>query len=236
MTSEQKSNRELHKFVIVGGGAGGLIWPRPWPQAGKRRQALITLVTARARTSGSHPASGRCWQQGHDDHELDYLYQRAGTISISGSDAWTADPGEKESTWRRPWTRTDGNHFSPRHWLRHAGDGVAARPTISEPRVPGTRDLPGQPAAGRAFPLASAQRLLARKCADGTLQPGNCTSPSSAGATGVELAANCTIPPRIRSFGSIASILNATSGSPSSKLLRDPARAPQRLSIACSAA
>ena len=45
MVSEQKSNRDLHKIVIVGGGAGGLeLATQLGKKLGKRRQALITLV------------------------------------------------------------------------------------------------------------------------------------------------------------------------------------------------
>ena len=50
MASEQKSNRELRKIVIVGGGAGGLeLATQLGRTLGKRRNALITLVD-RSRT------------------------------------------------------------------------------------------------------------------------------------------------------------------------------------------
>jgi len=77
MASEQKSNRELRKIVIVGGGAGGLeLATRLGRTLGKRRQALITLVD-RSRTHLWKPLLHQVAAGSMDlnDHELDYLYQ-----------------------------------------------------------------------------------------------------------------------------------------------------------------
>src|SRR5258708_7176825 len=77
MASEQKSNRELHKIVIVGGGAGGLeLATQLGRTLGRRRQALITLVD-RSRTHLWKPLLHQVAAGSMDlnDHELDYLYQ-----------------------------------------------------------------------------------------------------------------------------------------------------------------
>ena len=77
MASEQKSNRELRKIVIVGGGAGGLeLATQLGRTLGKRRQALITLVD-RSRTHLWKPLLHQVAAGSMDlnDHELDYLYQ-----------------------------------------------------------------------------------------------------------------------------------------------------------------
>lgn len=77
MASEQKSNRELHKIVIVGGGAGGLeLATQLGRTLGRRRNALITLVD-RSRTHLWKPLLHQVAAGSMDlnDHELDYLYQ-----------------------------------------------------------------------------------------------------------------------------------------------------------------
>ena len=77
MASEQKSNRELRKIVIVGGGAGGLeLATQLGRTLGKRRNALITLVD-RSRTHLWKPLLHQVAAGSMDlnDHELDYLYQ-----------------------------------------------------------------------------------------------------------------------------------------------------------------
>jgi len=77
MASEQKSNRELRKIVIVGGGAGGLeLATQLGRTLGKRRRALITLVD-RSRTHLWKPLLHQVAAGSMDlnDHELDYLYQ-----------------------------------------------------------------------------------------------------------------------------------------------------------------
>jgi NADH:ubiquinone reductase (H+-translocating) len=75
MASEQKSN--LHRIVIVGGGAGGLeLATQLGEKLGKRRKALITLVD-RSRTHLWKPLLHQVAAGSMDlnDHELDYLYQ-----------------------------------------------------------------------------------------------------------------------------------------------------------------
>ena len=77
MTSEQKTNSEPHRFVIVGGGAGGLeLATRLGRKLGTRKQALITLVD-RSRTHLWKPLLHQVAAGSMDmnDHELDYLYQ-----------------------------------------------------------------------------------------------------------------------------------------------------------------
>ena len=77
MASEQKSNRDLHKIVIVGGGAGGLeLATQLGRTLGRRRKALITLVD-RSRTHLWKPLLHQVAAGSMDlnDHELDYLYQ-----------------------------------------------------------------------------------------------------------------------------------------------------------------
>ncbi|MBI3527745.1 MAG: NAD(P)/FAD-dependent oxidoreductase [Betaproteobacteria bacterium] len=77
MASEQKSTRELHKIVIVGGGAGGLeLATQLGRTLGRRRRALITLVD-RSRTHLWKPLLHQVAAGSMDlnDHELDYLYQ-----------------------------------------------------------------------------------------------------------------------------------------------------------------
>jgi NADH dehydrogenase len=75
MASEQKTN--LHKIVIVGGGAGGLeLATQLGRKLGRRRQALIRLVD-RSRTHLWKPLLHQVAAGSMDlnDHELDYLYQ-----------------------------------------------------------------------------------------------------------------------------------------------------------------
>ena len=77
MPSEQESSSELHRIVIVGGGAGGLeLATRLGRTLGRRRQALITLVD-RSRTHLWKPLLHQVAAGSMDlnDHELDYLYQ-----------------------------------------------------------------------------------------------------------------------------------------------------------------
>ncbi len=68
---------DLHKIVIVGGGAGGLeLATQLGRTLGRRRQALITLVD-RSRTHLWKPLLHQVAAGSMDmnDHELDYLYQ-----------------------------------------------------------------------------------------------------------------------------------------------------------------
>ena len=77
MASEQKSNRELHRIVIVGGGAGGLeLATQLGKTLGKRKTASITLVD-RSRTHLWKPLLHQVAAGSMDlnDHQLDYLYQ-----------------------------------------------------------------------------------------------------------------------------------------------------------------
>src|SRR4026208_483236 len=77
MASEQKSNRDLHRIVIVGGGAGGLeLATQLGRSLGKRKKALITLVD-KSRTHLWKPLLHQVAAGSMDlnDHELDYLYQ-----------------------------------------------------------------------------------------------------------------------------------------------------------------
>jgi NADH dehydrogenase len=77
MASEQKPNRDLHRIVIVGGGAGGLeLATRLGRSLGGRKQALVTLVD-RSRTHLWKPLLHQVAAGSMDlnDHELDYMYQ-----------------------------------------------------------------------------------------------------------------------------------------------------------------
>ncbi len=77
MASEQQSSRDLHRIVVVGGGAGGLeLVTELGAKLGKRKKALITLVD-RSRTHLWKPLLHQVAAGSMDlnDHELDYLYQ-----------------------------------------------------------------------------------------------------------------------------------------------------------------
>jgi NADH:ubiquinone reductase (H+-translocating) len=68
---------QLHRIVIVGGGAGGLeLATRLGDKLGKRREALVTLVD-KSRTHLWKPLLHQVAAGSMDlnDHELDYLYQ-----------------------------------------------------------------------------------------------------------------------------------------------------------------
>src|SRR3954453_22821440 len=77
MASEQKSKRELHRIVAVGGGAGGIELATHLRRTlGKRKRARITLID-RSRTHLWKPLLHQVAAGSMDlnDHELDYLYQ-----------------------------------------------------------------------------------------------------------------------------------------------------------------
>src|SRR3954471_3052134 len=77
MASEQKSHRDLHRIVVVGGGAGGLeLATQLGSTLGRRKRARITLID-RSRTHLWKPLLHQVAAGSMDlnDHELDYLYQ-----------------------------------------------------------------------------------------------------------------------------------------------------------------
>src|SRR3954463_1855203 len=77
MASEQKSHRDLHRIVVVGGGAGGLeLATQLGRKLGRRKRARITLID-RSRTHLWKPLLHQVAAGSMDlnDHELDYMYQ-----------------------------------------------------------------------------------------------------------------------------------------------------------------
>ncbi len=195
MASEQKSNRELHKIVIVGGGAGGLeLATQLGRTLGRRRQALITLVD-RSRTHLWKPLLHQVAAGSMDlnDHELDYLYQarwhhfqfRLGRMD--GLDRTTRE------IHLAPTLDEAGREVLPAHRIAYDTLVLAVGSTTNDFGTPGAAehaislDNPQQAALFHSRLLNACLRANAQQ---GQLEPGQLhIAIIGAGATGVELAA-----------------------------------------------
>jgi NADH:ubiquinone reductase (H+-translocating) len=195
MTSEQKSNRELHKFVIVGGGAGGLeLATRLGRKLGKRKQALITLVD-RSRTHLWKPLLHQVAAGSMDmnDHELDYLYQARWhhfQFRLGRMDGLNR---AKKEIHLAPTVDEDGREVIPARSIAYDTLVMAVGSTTNDFGTPGARehaislDNPQQAALFHSRLLNACLRANAQT---EPLQPGQLhIAIIGAGATGVELAA-----------------------------------------------
>jgi len=195
MTSEQKSNREPHKFVIVGGGAGGLeLATCLGRKLGTRKQALITLVD-RSRTHLWKPLLHQVAAGSMDlnDHELDYLYQarwhhfqfRLGRVDGLNR--------ARKEIHLAPTVDEDGREVIPARTIAYGTLVMAVGSTTNDFGTPGARehaislDNPQQAALFHSRLLNACLRANAQH---NPLQPGQLhIAIIGAGATGVELAA-----------------------------------------------
>jgi len=195
MASEQKSNRDLHKIVIVGGGAGGLeLATQLGKSLGRRRKALITLVD-RSRTHLWKPLLHQVAAGSMDlnDHELDYLYQarwhhfqfRLGRMD--GLDRTTRE------IHLAPTLDEAGREVLPAHRIAYDTLVLAVGSTTNDFGTPGAAehaislDNPQQAALFHSRLLNACLRANAQQ---GQLEPGQLhIAIIGAGATGVELAA-----------------------------------------------
>src|SRR5882724_4729750 len=193
MASEQKSN--LHKIVIVGGGAGGLeLATQLGRTLGKRRKALITLVD-RSRTHLWKPLLHQVAAGSMDlnDHELDYLYQarwhhfqfRLGRMD--GLDRTTRE------IHLAPTLDDTGREVLPAHRIAYDTLVLAVGSTTNDFGTPGAAehaislDNPQQAALFHSRLLNACLRANAQ---EGPLESGQLhIAIIGAGATGVELAA-----------------------------------------------
>jgi NADH dehydrogenase len=195
MASDQKTNRELHNIVVVGGGAGGLeLATQLGRTLGRRRRARITLVD-RSRTHLWKPLLHQVAAGSMDlnDHELDYLYQARWhhfQFRLGRMDG--LDRARKEIHLASTFDES-GREVLPAHSIAYDTLVIALGSTTNDFGTPG--------AATYAISLDNAQQAalfhsrllnacLRANAQQGPLQPGQLDiAIIGAGATGVELAA-----------------------------------------------
>ena len=195
MASEEKSNRELHRIVVVGGGAGGLeLATQLGRKLGRRKRARITLID-RSRTHLWKPLLHQVAAGSMDlnDHELDYLYQaRWHNFQFRLGRMDGLDRANKEIHLAPTFDDT-GREVLPAHSIAYDTLVLALGSTTNDFGTPG--------AATYAIALDTAQQAalfhsrLLNACLRANAQHGPLQSGQlhiaiiGAGATGVELAA-----------------------------------------------
>lgn len=195
MAAEQKPNRDLHRIVIVGGGAGGLeLATRLGRSLGRHKKALITLVD-RSRTHLWKPLLHQVAAGSMDlnDHELDYMYQarwhhfqfRLG--SMEGLDR------DRREILLTPTFDESGREVIPAYRIGYDTLVIALGSTTNDFGTPGAAeyaislDNPQQAALFHSRLLNAGLRANAQR---GPLAAGQLhIAIIGAGATGVELAA-----------------------------------------------
>jgi len=195
MASEQKSNRDLHRIVVVGGGAGGLeLATQLGRTLGKRKAARITLID-RSRTHLWKPLLHQVAAGSMDlnDHELDYLYQARWhhfQFRLGRMDG--LDRANKEIH-LAPTLDDTGREVLPAHSIAYDTLVIALGSTTNDFGTPGAAvhaislDNPQQAALFHSRLLNACLRANAQQ---GPLQAGQLhIAIIGAGATGVELAA-----------------------------------------------
>jgi len=195
MASEQKSNRDLHRIVVVGGGAGGLeLATQLGRTLGKRKAARITLID-RSRTHLWKPLLHQVAAGSMDlnDHELDYLYQARWhhfQFRLGRMDG--LDRANKE-VHLAPTLDDTGREVLPAHSIAYDTLVIALGSTTNDFGTPGAAvhaislDNPQQAALFHSRLLNACLRANAQQ---GPLQAGQLhIALIGAGATGVELAA-----------------------------------------------
>ncbi|HXF16479.1 MAG TPA: NAD(P)/FAD-dependent oxidoreductase [Burkholderiales bacterium] len=195
MASEQKSNRDLHRIVVVGGGAGGLeLATQLGRTLGKRKAARITLID-RSRTHLWKPLLHQVAAGSMDlnDHELDYLYQARWhhfQFRLGRMDG--LDRANKE-VHLAPTLDDTGREVLPAHSIAYDTLVIALGSTTNDFGTPGAAvhaislDNPQQAALFHSRLLNACLRANAQQ---GPLQAGQLhIAIIGAGATGVELAA-----------------------------------------------
>lgn len=195
MASEQKSHRDLHRIVVVGGGAGGLeLATQLGSTLGRRKRARITLID-RSRTHLWKPLLHQVAAGSMDlnDHELDYLYQARWhhfQFRLGRMDG--LDRAKKE-VHLAPTFDDTGREVLPAHSIAYDTLVVALGSTTNDFGTPGAAayaislDNPQQAALFHERLLNACLRANAQR---GPLQAGQLhIAIIGAGATGVELAA-----------------------------------------------
>ena len=195
MAIEEKSYRDLHRIVVVGGGAGGLeLATQLGRTLGRRKRARVTLID-RSRTHLWKPLLHQVAAGSMDlnDHELDYLYQARWhhfQFRLGRMDG--LDRANKEVHLAA--TLDDaGREVLPAHTIAYDTLVIALGSTTNDFGTPG--------AASYAIALDNTQQAalfhsrllnacLRANAQQGPLQPGQLhIAIIGAGATGVELAA-----------------------------------------------
>jgi NADH dehydrogenase len=195
MAREENSNRELHRIVVVGGGAGGLeLATHLGRTLGKRKRARITLID-RSRTHLWKPLLHQVAAGSMDlnDHELDYMYQARWhhfQFRLGRMDG--LDRANKEIH-LGPTLDDAGREVLPAHSIAYDTLVIALGSTTNDFGTPGAAayaialDNPQQAALFHSRLLNACLRANAQQ---GPLQPGQLhIAIIGAGATGVELAA-----------------------------------------------
>jgi NADH dehydrogenase len=193
MAIEQKSN--LHRIVIVGGGAGGLeLATRLGGTLGRRKKAMITLVD-RSRTHLWKPLLHQVAAGSMDlnDHELDYLYQARWhhfQFRLGRMDGVDRVANEIHLA---PTFDESGREVLPARTIGYDTLVIAVGSTTNDFGTPGAAehaislDNPHQAALFHSRLLNACLRANAQQ---GPLDPGQLhIAIIGAGATGVELAA-----------------------------------------------
>ncbi len=195
MASEKKSNRDLHKIVIVGGGAGGLeLATQLGRTLGRRRQALITLVD-RSRTHLWKPLLHQVAAGSMDmnDHELDYLYQaRWHNFQFRLGRMEGLDRAGKEIHLAPTFDET-GREVLPAYRIAYDTLVLAVGSTTNDFGTPGAAEYAislDNPQQAALFHSQLLNACLRANAQHGQLEPGQLhIAIIGAGATGVELAA-----------------------------------------------
>jgi NADH:ubiquinone reductase (H+-translocating) len=195
MASEQKSKRELHRIVVVGGGAGGLeLATQLGRTLGKGKRARITLID-RSRTHLWKPLLHQVAAGSMDlnDHEVDYLYQARWhhfQFRLGRMDG--LDRAKKEIHLATTLDDT-GREVLPAHSIAYDTLVVALGSTTNDFGTPGAADYAialDTPQQAALFHSRLLNACLRANAQQGPLEPGQLhIAIIGAGATGVELAA-----------------------------------------------
>jgi NADH dehydrogenase len=187
--------RNMHRIVIVGGGAGGLeLATRLGDKLGRRKRALVTLVD-KSRTHLWKPLLHQVAAGSMDlnDHELDYLFQarwhhfQFQLGSMAGLDR------EKKEIHIEPTLDAQGREVIPARSIRYDTLVIAVGSQTNDFGTPGAQEHAIALETAEQAALFHSRLLnacLRANAQTGPLQPGQLHIVIiGAGATGVELSA-----------------------------------------------